>query len=75
MSHAEEKLQLVEEKIKELRAKLLTLKKKRRREGLSCDEEVELEEFDEELKDLKTKEERWLRMIEKGIYDVYDRKC
>ena len=58
-SHAEEKLELVENEIKVLKAELLPLKKKRRREGLSSDEQVELEDFDEELGKLVAKEKYW----------------
>jgi cell shape-determining protein MreC len=42
MSHAERELKEVEVEIKALRAKLLKLKKKKRREGLSSDEEFDL---------------------------------
>ena len=66
MSHAERELKLVEVEMNELEPILLALKKKKRREGLDSDEEVELEEYSEKLKDLKAKEKYWQGIIEKG---------
>ena len=67
MSHAERKLEEVEEKIEKLKANLLKLKKKEKREGLSSDEQVDLEEFDKELEKLEADKKYWQRIIEKRI--------
>ena len=66
MSHAERKLEEVEEKIEKLKANLLKLKKKEKREGLSSDEQVDLEEFDKELEKLEADKKYWQDRIPKG---------
>ena len=67
-SHAERELKLVEEKIEKLNAKLLELKKKKRREGLSSDEEVDLEELDEGLKKLEADKKYWQEIIRESRF-------
>ena len=65
-SHAENELKLVEKEIKALKSKLSKLKKKEKREGLSSDEQVDLEEFDKELEKLEADKKYWQDRIPKG---------
>jgi uncharacterized protein YbaR (Trm112 family) len=58
-----DELKAVELKIETLRARQLVLKKKARRERLSTDEEVELEDVRDTLIDLKAKEKYWQELI------------
>jgi hypothetical protein len=63
-SHAERKLEEVEEKIEKLKARNYELLEK---EILTKREEYELKNFEEELNKLEADKERWLRIIEKSI--------
>ncbi|KAJ3269127.1 hypothetical protein HDV01_001861, partial [Terramyces sp. JEL0728] len=67
------KLEAVEQKLENLEQRKSVLKKKQRREGLSSDEEVDLEELVEKIMKLEKKEREWMKIIEGTTINMYNR--
>ncbi|KAJ3250015.1 hypothetical protein HK103_004158, partial [Boothiomyces macroporosus] len=71
---AQQKLEAVEQKLEVLKQRKLELKQKQKKQELSSDEQVELEELLEEIADLKQKEGKWMDIIEITIKKGKERK-
>ncbi|KAJ3308322.1 hypothetical protein HDV04_001377 [Boothiomyces sp. JEL0838] len=71
---AQQKLEAVEQKLEDLKQRKLELKQKQKKQELSSDEQVELEELLEEIVDLKQKEGKWMDIIEFSIKKGKERK-